>query len=376
MKHSTTIGDYTIPTAATGSSEKVQTSIITDDFSSDNFTHNDSGKTSVLGGTLNLQNLRDNTNDACVYDISALLETGALDGDFRIRFEIEGDVAWTNNGNSVFWFGIASGDETVDSDDVQDAIGMELRNNTGERAIGACWKDGVGGHLTDVNKVSTTFNWATSTRYYCTIERIGNDVTCSVTTNSDYVTGTTSATSSSITAVAGLKFIKFSNLILAGGATVEFDGLIDNLEIKDVDVTLSASRAIDNDTAKRAETNSENNPNYYFDMASSLFLCAIAIYPHANTTETEIKIQSSPDAAAWTDERKITVSKLTNGQWNYIRLNLVSARYLRAYGNSGTAKILSYSEVKILTKTEAEIDLNHGHLAIDETDTTIDLDGT
>ncbi len=149
-----------------------------------------------------------------------------------------------------------------------------------------------------------------------------------------------------------------------------------NIAYRHADSSFPAESSVDDNTTTRWKSNAEINPNIYADMNTSQNLCAIAIHPHANTTETEIKIQSSSDAAVWTDKRKITVSKLTNGAWNFIRMNIVNARYLRIFGNSGVSKVLAENEIKVLTKTDAEINLNHGHLAISNSDTALDLDGT
>lgn len=202
-----------------------------ENFASDNWVHNDSGKTSVSGGTLNLINTRDGSNDACVRDISSFISGGELSGEFYMQFDINGDVAWGTGGDSVFAFGVASGDQTVDSNDVQDWMGMELRNNTGERRIGAIWKNGGTTHVTDANNVNAAFSWASATTYYCRIYLSGTSLTVSVTTNSDYVTGATKATSTSVTGMSAVKYLKFHNIILSGGSKTDFDGYIDNLKI-------------------------------------------------------------------------------------------------------------------------------------------------
>jgi hypothetical protein len=131
----------------------------------------------------------------------------------------------------------------------------------------------------------------------------------------------------------------------------------------------------DNNTSTVWKTNSENNPNVYADMGSTYNLCALAWYHNSATTETTIKIQSSPDASAWTDERTILTSKLTANVYNYIRFNVVNGRYLRVYGTN-TSKILASAEMKVLTKTDNQLLTSHGHLSISNSDTTIELDGS
>jgi len=131
----------------------------------------------------------------------------------------------------------------------------------------------------------------------------------------------------------------------------------------------------DNNTSTVWKTNSENNPNVYADMGSTYNLCALAWYHNSATTETTIKIQSSPDASAWTDERTILTSKLTVNVYNYIRFNVVNGRYLRVYGTN-TSKILASAEMKVLTKTDNQLLTSHGHLSISNSDTTIELNGS
>ena len=139
-----------------------------------------------------------------------------------------------------------------------------------------------------------------------------------------------------------------------------------------------AALAIDNNTATRWTSNSESNPNIYVDMGSALNLCAAAFYfDSTDTTNTEILIQSSPDASVWTTRRTITESNLTNGAYNYYRFNIAGgARYIRFYGNSAGSTVLSIFEIKILKKTDAEIFNDLGILTITASDTALGPDGT
>lgn len=133
----------------------------------------------------------------------------------------------------------------------------------------------------------------------------------------------------------------------------------------------------DTSTSTKWISSSENNPNAYVDMGSALNLCAIALHYNAtDTTETEIKIQSSADAVTWTDKRKITTSNLTDAAWNYYRFNIAGgARYIRVYG-TGTSKVLALNEIKVLKKTDAEIFADLGILEISNSNTTLGADGT
>ena len=131
----------------------------------------------------------------------------------------------------------------------------------------------------------------------------------------------------------------------------------------------------DGNTGTVWKTNSENNPFVYADMGSANNICALAWYHNSATTETTIKIQSSPDASAWTDERVILTSNLVASVYNYIRFNVVNARYLRIYG-TGNSKILASAEIKVQTQTDNQLLISHGHLVISNSDTGIELDGS
>ena len=59
-----------------------------------------------------------------------------------------------------------------------------------------------------------------------------------------------------------------------------------------------------------------------------------------------------------------------------IKLIRRAARYIRIYGTSGSSLVLSAAEIKVQKKTDAELLISHGHLAISNSDTGIELDGT
>lgn len=138
-----------------------------------------------------------------------------------------------------------------------------------------------------------------------------------------------------------------------------------------------AGKTQDNDTTTRWESSSEVNPWVKLELsgAADKEPSGIAIYPHANTTVTQFKIQVSPDGSTWTDVRLVNVSDLTMAAWNYIRFNRGNQafRYLRVYGNDGTAKVFAISELKVLVPTESQWNRRHGHKSISGTDATIAL---
>jgi len=138
----------------------------------------------------------------------------------------------------------------------------------------------------------------------------------------------------------------------------------------------ASSKAKDDNTSTVWKTNSETNPFIYADMGSAVNLCAIAWYNDAATTETTVKIQTSTDASSWTDKRTVLTSNLVASVYNFIRFNTTTARYIRIYGSSGSSLVLSAAEIKVQKKTDGELLISHGHLAISNSDTGIELDGT
>ena len=137
------------------------------------------------------------------------------------------------------------------------------------------------------------------------------------------------------------------------------------------------SNAVDDNTATSWLSATETNPNIYVDMSSSTTTSNLALYPNSGTTETEITVQSSDNASSWTTQRTITWSNLTEGAWNYIRFNLVSARYWRIYGNSGNSVDMQIDEIKVLDGvSDADIRNLHGHISISSSDTSLNNAGT
>jgi hypothetical protein len=140
--------------------------------------------------------------------------------------------------------------------------------------------------------------------------------------------------------------------------------------------SFASANAKDDNTSTVWKTNASTNPFIYADMGSAVNLCAIAWYNNAATTETTVKIQTSTDASSWTDKRTVLTSNLVASVYNFIRFNTITARYIRIYGTSGSSLVLSAAEIKVQKKTDAELLISHGHLAISNSDTGIELDGT
>jgi len=176
-----------------------------------------------------------------------------------------------------------------------------------------------------------------------------------------YTTGSCTATGGTITTSGGNTIHTFTS-----SGTFEITEIIQDV-----------AYAIDNDTSTTWGSLSETNPNIYIDTGSSQKLSGLAIHYNSDTTETEIKIQTSDNASTWTDKRTILTSALTNNAWNYIRFPIITARYIRIYGNSGSSTILSINELKhLVSPTDTLLVSSHSHLAIDPEDSTLNLDGT
>ena len=179
--------------------------------------------------------------------------------------------------------------------------------------------------------------------------------------------------------ITGLQYLRVGNGYVGSGTVGNvFGGTIEEFQIWDgiTTPTSSCADAIDDNVATSWKSDTEVNPNIYVDMASSTTTSNLALYPNAGTTETEIKIQSSNDALAWTDERTITWSNLTEGAWNYLRFNIIAARYWRIYGSSGNAGDLQIDEIKVLDAvSDADVRNLHGHIPISATDTSLNNAG-
>jgi hypothetical protein len=143
------------------------------------------------------------------------------------------------------------------------------------------------------------------------------------------------------------------------------------------DSTLGTSTNLVDDNTSTSLSDSGVNPNFTIFRGLEKNIGGLAIYPHSNTTETQIKIRVS-NTSSFIDSqtvRTINTSNLTNGAWNYIRFNLNKGKYIQIYGSSGLSKVLEINEVKCLTPSDSEISQSHEHTEIDSTDTSLGLNG-
>lgn len=375
ITHSETIGDYTTPSDGTGSSGSSQATFSdafdgTDDWG-------DQGSKVVVNTTndvIDFDFARDGSEHATAYDLG---DGNVSDTKWLLRFKFTVDnLTNPTSSNNTGWIGIYDSDETAGGQDSQTGIGLQVqRTNAGGSTykthdVESAIPSGDGGEDTFTEAL------AVHTRYVEIKRTSATEYVISLYSDSGYTTLIESETGTTSASNSGLRYIKIFNQGAIASVGGTFDGTIDDVAFYNNTNDVVSSAVFDDATGTKWESDSEANPNVYVDCGgSAINLTALAVYLHANTTETEIKIQSSSNASDWTDERTITVSDLTTGAWNFIRFNIVNARYLRVYGNSGSSLVLAISEIKYLTKTDSEILADLGILEISTSDTSLGLDG-
>ena len=379
--HSTTIGDYSTPTAAT-----VSSSDINDDFTS----YTTQGDADAAWATTDVTKDRVNiTNDnidivknVASVNIGIAHDFGAgniSDTAFKIRFKVRFSTL-TTAAASTIWIVCSSGNQTVDNATAQDSVGLRIYNTASPGVYAASASDGA---ALSTNESATVGSISISTDYFFEIER--TSATACIArryTDGTYTTVLDNTASLTIAAtVVSLRYLKCVNQNQASNGTII--GTIDDVIVVSGVTPATSGNIFDNNTGTSWKTNSETNPNAYVTLSASADKepSGVAIWTGAHTTATQIKIQTSPDAAVWTDKRLVNVSLLTHGQYNYIRFNrgvettTTLVRYIRIYGNDGSAKVLELFEVKALIPTESTWNRRHGHKPISTTDATLVLSG-
>ena len=375
ITHSTTIGDYTQPSAAVSSSQDLGTIDLDEDFTG-YATQGaaDSAWVSADTGANRVDITNDDiswtisrgTNDAISYDLTSVSDTSWVLR-FRVRW-----ASIPDNANNQQWWGISSVSSSTASNGTHDFLGlMTLKFGSGAEIRSS---EADGSSLDGSADFLGTHTRSTDTWYYYQITRLSATQFKVTLSSTDSFNGDLEDSGSLTCAstIQNLRYIWFGNENAGSGTG-------GSCEVKDVqfwDSISSTSNLVDDDTATNFATSSETNPNVYVDMGSATNLCGVAIYHDGtNTTETELLIQTSADASTWTTKRTITESNLTDNAWNYIRFNVANARYLRIYGNSGSSVVLSMDEIKVLSKTSEDVLSDLGVLEISSSDTTIGLDG-
>jgi len=379
MANSTTIGDYTQPTSSTCSSAAVASPTY------DNSTFGAWTRTgtnvSETGNIISFDIQQRTSNQTISTDLGSTLSDSA----WLLRAKLDFTTLANGVPQTIFLaFGMGSANNATALDNggiTFDFIGQQQNLASGGAGWGLVGYNSGDPSIDNPTVPAFTSIAATATTYYVEMIRL-SPTSMSIGLYSDAAFTTlimpvqTKVISASIT---NLQFLRVGNgTVGASGAGNQITGTIQDFQIWDNATNPSAScaNAIDDNVATSWESTSEVNPNIYVDMASSTTTSNLALYPNAGTTETEIKIQSSTDALAWTDERTITWSNLTEGAWNYIRFNLLAARYWRIYGSSGNAGVLQIDEIKVLDAvSDANVRNLHGHIPISATDTSLNNAG-
>jgi len=384
MSNSTTIGDYTQPAAATCSSAGSGASGTEADFLGPGKETDWDDTTDINYNTVSdvIDFSADGpaiTDSYATYDLQQLTAgVSASDTQWVLRFKLDiTTYTATDGSSSALVIGI-SNQATSSGAAVQNGIGFEVGvGNVDQKyrlqtANAAVWARGS----PDAVFVKTP---AVETIYLEVVRSSATDVTVSIFSSDAYTPGVLleAQTINTVAGTTGLRYVSVksdtqsqpNNRLIGTVTELEF---WNNTAV----ATSSCAYAIDDDVATSWVSDSEVNPNIYVDMTSATTTSNLALYPNVGTTETEIKIQSSTDAIVWTDERTITFSNLTTGAWNYIRFNIISARYWRIYGSSGGAGVLQIDEIKVLDSvSDANVRNLHGHIPISSTDTSLNNAG-
>jgi len=378
MANSTTIGDYTQPTSATCSSSAA-VSPTYDDGTFGAWTRTGT-EFSEAANVISFNATTRVTNQTITTDLGSTLSDSA----WVLRAKLIYTTLTYGGGKTTFIeFGMGSASHSTALDNsgiTMDFIGLQgLAEELGYGSWGPVGYDSSGAIDNPTNPEMDTV--AATQTYYLEIKRLST-TSMSIGLYSDSAFSVlimpieTKVIAATIT---GLQYLRVGNgLVGSGTAGNVLGGTIEEFQIWDgvTSPTSSCAAAIDDNVATSWLSDTEVNPNIYVDMASSTTTSNLALYPNAGTTETEIKIQSSNDALAWTDERTITWSNLTEGAWNYIRFNIRAAQYWRIYGSSGNARDLQIDEIKVLDAvSDANVRNLHGHIPISATDTSLNNAG-
>ena len=313
-------------------------------------------------------------NEGCYIDVM-----GAIINDTKwvLRFKLILSTV-TEAGNRQLIIGFSSVTERDNSTTSQDFIGMAMHSiDTTFNAVDA---DGV---VMD-SKSSQAFaeNLAAQTLWVEIIRVSTTSFTVELFSDA-FSTSIEKETVAIDATVASLRYLAVQSLEVSGSGAVT--GTMDDVEFWDAVATTTEAEpdtiddmARDDSTATLWKSTSEVAPAIYADMGSAVDIVGVAIWPHADTTVTEIKIRCSTDATFSDAEnvRTITYSNLTEGAYNYIRFNRLGSdrRYLQIIGTDAGSLILAINEIKVLRPTTVTRD--HTHLTISTSDTSIGLDGT
>ncbi len=387
LANSTTIGDYTQPTSSTCSS--TATGTLTPDWTWDGTA---TGWTLGTGCVIAASQLAITCRSDGVTasrnasrDLAADIGETWIGNTWVMRFKMSGTSLTNNNVGQGWKFDTMVADTTaVTAEDpasgpvyagVMDLSLHASGGGTGDRHAQA-WTNSA-----TQNNTGSSFSNPVTLTWYVQLTNDGTNIVVKVYSDSGFSSLIESLSIAQTTASdlqSSLKYLVIRSFVqgITTASTVYVEDINFWNDVDDVVTSNPCSNTIDDDVATYWKSDTETNPNVYVDMSSATTTSNLALYPNAATTETEIKIQSSSNASDWTDKRTITFSNLTAGAWNYIRFNLVSARYWRIYGSSGSSYFLQIDEIKVLNSvSDADVRNLHGHRSISSSDTSLNNAG-
>jgi len=386
LANSTTIGDYTQPTSSTCSS--TATGTLPPDWTWDGTA---TGWTLGVGCVVASSQLAITCADDGVTvsrnasrDLAADIGETWIGNTWVMRFKMSGTSLTNNNSAQTWRFQTIVASSTAISTEspasgpvYAGSMGLDLHGatNSGTRNAQAWTNSSEQGNNGSSFSNPITLTW------YVQLTNDGTNIVAKYYSDSGFSSLIESLSIAQTTASdlqSSLKYLvaRIFTQNITTASTVYIEDINFWNDVDDVVTSHPCSNTIDDDVATYWKSDTETNPNVYVDMSSATTTSNLALYPNAATTETEIKIQSSSNASDWTDKRTITYSNLTTGAWNYIRFNLVSARYWRIYGSSGGSSFLQIDEIKVLDSvSDADVRNLHGHRSISSSDTSLNNAG-
>jgi hypothetical protein len=390
MPITSTIGDFSTPSGAVASSASGGADWTWDGTATGWATNNGGGTANVNSTSSGKVYLQANSNGdvpRVSYDLYSALGSSNLGNTWVLRYKIE-NTNFDNNasGQAVrFDCGMASTSESSITAENPYASVDSLQftmagHGAGSNMNGQCFSWNSASDYAQTGLISTplTLNGGT---FYVQVTRLsassGNVKVYSDSGYSSLISGWDLTISSFSSNPASLRYF-FARIFYQNVSDTN------TFEISDIEVWnnttsgggQSASNAVDDNTSTYWESNQETNPNIYVNLGSAKNCGNMAVWWNSNSTETQIKIQSSTNASSWTDLRTINVTALTAGQYNYIRFNTKNAQYFRIYGNSGSSYVMAINEIKNTEFTDGAVACDHGHSSISSSDTSLALDGT
>jgi len=373
-----TIGDYAQPESATASSAAAGAALnVTDDFS-DSGSWSLSSIDSIGSGTMLHNDTSSDSGDFTSYE--ALPSPLSDDSDWTLDFDMKwNSVAGGGSGGGYWFFGLGNNASNGAMTTSPALVFGMIHNGADNNCSMQSWN---GSTWTNQGYTGNGNAGSSGTWYYFRLYRSGGTIYAKLFTDSGRTSQQGATVSFTTSSLGSFSYWMATNDPTGTSSTKAFNANVDNLDLTGTAAGNPASNAVDDNTATYWKSDSETNPNIYVDLtnaASDVNLSQLALYPNADSTETQIKVQYGTNAGgtgSWTDLRTINYSDLTNGQYNYIRFNNVIGRYVRIYGNNGAAKVLALNEIKTYEPADADVRNLHGHLSISNSDTSLALDGT